>query len=288
MKIRIYSDLHLDWFATSKIDTMKKVAFTEGKELIDLFWTPPHLDTDKDTVLILAGDIWEGIKPVLWGDFSYLGSIASRFKYILCIPGNHDYWDESVKTLVSKANRMLQEQGINNVKYMDRDCIQIDDVLFVGCTLWTDMNKCDPFAVFDMPRIMRPDSKIIHQFHEQYVDRLTSQKWIEEHYNSVDYIKLMCELNRDKKIVVITHHAPLNHLIDPYYEGDMSNAYYTSDLSDLILDNENIKLWAYGHIHYQRDLMFDHCRIINNCVGYRSQKFDEYERVKHECIEIIE
>ncbi len=285
MKIRVYSDLHLDWFVIKNPDFMEKHALVEGKSMIDLFWTPPHLDTDKDTVLILSGDIWEGIKPVLWGHFSYLKELSYRFKYILVVPGNHDYWGESIKSLVPKANNLLKDMNVQNVKYMDKDCFKVDDVLFVGTTLWTDMNKMNPLAMFDMPRIMRPDSKIIYQTFETYIDRFTSQKWVQEHYDAVDYIKMMCELNRDSKIVVITHHAPLNMLTDPAYEGDLSNAYYSSDLSNLILDNENIILWTYGHIHYQRDVKFEHCRIVNNCVGYLDE-LGVNERVKHEVIEI--
>ena len=73
---------------------------------------------------------------------------------------------------------------------------------------------------------------------------------------------------------------------DPQYADDGGNGYYMSDLSDLILDNPHIKLWCYGHVHYQYDSMFGDTRMLNNCVGYQGQHMEQRGLVKHEVIEL--
>lgn len=85
---------------------------------------------------------------------------------------------------------------------------------------------------------------------------------------------------------MITHHIPLLNLSDPLYIGQQGNGYYMSDLSDIILDNPNIKYWFYGHTHYQNQYQLDNCTLINNCVGYQGEHMEQQGLVKHEVIEI--
>jgi hypothetical protein len=57
--------------------------------------------------------------------------------------------------------------------------------------------------------------------------------------------------------------------IDPTYKDDhhMNGAYY-SDLSELILDNPQIKTWVHGHMHNQSDYMIGDTRVVTNPRGY--------------------
>ena len=72
----------------------------------------------------------------------------------------------------------------------------------------------------------------------------------------------------DKKIIVVTHHAPSAKSIDIVYETDKANGSYASNLENFILDHPNIKLWCHGHIHSQSDYMIGDCRVICNPRGY--------------------
>ena len=121
---------------------------------------------------------------------------------------------------------------------------------------------------------------------EKCAERFTSQRWISTHRKHRDYIKHVAETNPDKKIIVITHHQPLEIMGDPYFKGSELNAYYYSDLSDLILDNNNIKMWICGHSHIQMDEMFEHCRLYMNALGYQGEHFEQEGLVKHEVIEL--
>jgi hypothetical protein len=110
--------------------------------------------------------------------------------------------------------------------------------------------------------------------------KLIPQDTMETHLRTKEYFKLMLELNRDKQVVVCTHHAPSYKSVHPHYahETDM-NGGYASDLSEFILDHENILFWTHGHMHDPSDYMIGQCRVICNprgYSGYESQvnKFD--------------
>ena len=87
-------------------------------------------------------------------------------------------------------------------------------------------------------------------------------------YKTKNAIEKACEMFPDKKIIVVTHHAPSAKSIDIVYETDKANGSYASNLENFILDHPNIKLWCHGHIHSQSDYMIGDCRVICNPRGY--------------------
>jgi len=288
IKLREYSDLHLDHYGGA-------FNHTTGEPIL---WYPPDLPDDKDTILILAGDLWIGTRFIEWAGFSWIGKVAPKFKQVLIVLGNHCYWPckhaLTIREGAVKCNNLLKDMGLYNVKVLDMDTYADGEYLFVGCTLWTDMNKGDPLSMHNMSNFMAYDGKIAYETGSNGGwSRFTSDKWVQTHTKHRDYIKHVAAQNRDKQLIVITHHLPLMHLGDPRYQGNVSNAYYMSDLSDLILDNDNIKMWFFGHTHHQSDTVFppyaepgDGCRMINNCVGYQGEHMEQLGLVKHEVIEI--
>lgn len=279
MKLRVYSDIHLDHYVNGAPHQ----------------WVPPVLPDDHEATLILAGDLWIGTNFIeSTGDYtptSWISSVACRFKMVLIVLGNHDYWpcskDITIKTGAAKCNSMMYDRGIMNVKVLDCDTYEDEGVLFVGATLWTDMDKEDPLTMHNMPNYMMYDGKIAYEtFPGGGWDRFTSDKWVTTHYKHRAYLKLVVEQNRDKKVVVITHHLPLLTVSDPVYAGDSGNGYYSSDLSEFILDNEHIAYWFYGHTHYQKETLLGKTNVINNCVGYKSEQLERRGLVSHNYLEV--
>ena len=273
MLVRCYSDMHLD-----------------GYNSHDVMWYPPKMPDDAETTLILAGDIWTGTNFIAHGEDSWIGNVAQHFKQVLIVLGNHDYWPNdkylTIKDGGKKCNDLLFDMGIMNVKVLDCDTFEDGDVLFVGCTLWTDMNKSEPLAMFNMPRFMIDDGKIAYETGPAGSwSRFTSEMWISTHDKHRDYLKIILDQNKDKNIVAITHHLPLTFLNDPDFNGHHANCYYSSDLSNMILDS-NIKLWFYGHTHYQKETLFGETLLVNNCVGYRMQQMERRGLVRHKVFEV--
>lgn len=282
MKLRVFSDIHLDHF-DGRFNAIT------GKPVL---WYPKPLPDDKETTLILAGDLWIGTRFIEFAGYSWIQDIANQFKEVFIVLGNHDYWPGNHSLTIvgggDKCNGMLQDCGLFNVHVLNMDTIIRDDYLFVGCTLWTDMKRGDPLIMYNMPQFMRYDGKIgyEHFTNGEGFTRFSSQKWVDTHAKHRDYIKHVAHHNPDKKIVVITHHIPLTHLGDPSYINDESSYYYFSDLNDLILDNPNIVGWFFGHSHVGQDEIIGNTRLYSNPVGYVGEHREQYNLVKHEVIEI--
>ena len=253
-------------------------------------WYPPELPDDKETILILAGDLWMGTKWIEYAGYSWIMKVASRFKQVLVVLGNHDYWPQGDITILNggdKCNAMLQDHGLYNVHVLDSSVFEIDDIVFVGATLWTDMKKYDPLVMHNMTNFMAYDGKSAYSTGDGGEwSRFTSQKWVMHHDRQRDYIKHVVKSNPDRRVVVITHHIPVLGLNDPRFNGDVSNAYYESDLSEFILDHTNITHWFCGHTHHASDTMIGDMRIYLNPVGYQGEHLEQQGLVKHEVIEI--
>jgi Icc-related predicted phosphoesterase len=99
--------------------------------------------------------------------------------------------------------------------------------------------------------------------------KLTPEFTASVHRNSRDYIKLMLKEKKNMPAIVITHHSPSFMSINEKYqrETDMNGA-YASDLSDLILDHENIRVWVHGHMHDAVDYSIGNTRVLSNPRGY--------------------
>ena len=110
--------------------------------------------------------------------------------------------------------------------------------------------------------------------------KLDPRDTMEAHLRTKEYFKTMLELNRDKQVVICTHHAPSYKSVHEHYIHDTDmNGGYASDLSEFILDHENIKVWTHGHMHDPSDYMIGQCRVLCNPRGYvgyeqRTKEFD--------------
>jgi Icc-related predicted phosphoesterase len=92
------------------------------------------------------------------------------------------------------------------------------------------------------------------------------------------YIQSVIEGKFDQKFVVVGHHAPSKLSTHPRYQNEtLMNGGYSSDLSQFILDNPQIKLWTHGHIHNNSDYMIGSTRVMCNPRGYaRYEENDDF------------
>jgi predicted phosphodiesterase len=254
MKIQIVSDLHLE-FADCNIKN------ANGAD-----------------VLILSGDIMVASKVLLqeseygirFRDF--LKRVSFQFPHVVYVAGNHEFYSSGD---FYKGIDILRAAcaAHPNIYFLERDCKQIDDVLFVGGTLWTDMNKFDPMTMHAV-RDMMNDYRAIRNDRKGYTP-LKPADTAERHRETRDYIKLVASENKDKKVVVVGHHSPSYQSVHPMYASEyLMNGAYHSDLSEIMLDNTNIKLWTHGHTHHAFDYVIGETRVVCNPRGYQSIRGD--------------
>jgi len=274
MKINVISDLHLDF--------------------ADL--TLPGGD-----VLILSGDVCEAkhVKKDMYNKdmvmleherkdqrpdryYRFFEEECAKYREVVMVMGNHEHYGFQYQ----KTYAHIASQLPDNVTLLENETHTIDDVVFVGATLWTDMNKGDSLTMFHMKSMMN-DYRQVTMFNEakSTYHRLTPERTVEDHHKSRMYIRDVVEANPTSKVVVVTHHAPSKASIKPKYAGDhLMNGAYSSDLSEFILDNPQIKLWTHGHTHDVFDYMIGSTRILCNPRGYQNYeeranqfKSDEFE-----------
>ena len=200
-----------------------------------------------------------------------------KYKEVIYVMGNHEHYGGQFQ----KTWNHISTQLPDNVHLLENATHTIEDVTFVGATLWTDMNKSDPLTLYQIGQMMN-DYRQVTMFNEakHVYHRLTPERTLEEHYKSKRFITECVEGKPDQKFVVCTHHSPSKLSIKPRYQGDhIMNGAYSSDLSEFIIANPQIKVWTHGHTHDAFDYMVGETRILCNPRGYagyeeRSMEFD--------------
>lgn len=249
MNIRICSDLHLET--------------RDYKKAIDEYL--PFLETDIDSVLIVAGDLGYITNSGIVKEF--FRAICRRFKAIIYVLGNHCWYNNC------DFPNMPTLKLPKNVYLLNNDYILIDDVLFLGATLWTNFNN-SPLYMFEAERFMN-DYEYIKK--KEY-RRISAEDVLSEHNKSREYIKriLSSAIIRDKTIVV-THHMPSLCAIHERYIGSSLNYAFASNLEDIILEYKP-DIWVSGHTHTSYDMHIDKTRIVCNSVGYPGEFQSGYNK----------
>ena len=265
MKRRVFyqSDQHID-FLVGGHNTLKE------EDFLSLTTNMLPQDDVSNDILVLAGDMWIGKRSLSWAGHSWIRHVSQMFYHVIVVLGNHDRWEGCLGELDASFKKDLLETGITNVSLLENDFWEdaFTNTLFVGATLWTDMNKANVLTMFDAPNTMVSDFKYTRA---KGYKRFRADDWCKEHRESVKYIDLLCGNSPDKKIIVVTHHAPSYSSVHHKYRGQSSNHYYASSLEWLMQDRENISHWIHGHTHDSFNYFVDKCNVLCNPYGYRGE-----------------
>lgn len=257
MKLALVSDVHLE-FAD---------------------WYPSN--PDQADVLLLAGDIM--LASDLNGTYKserfkeFLTNCKREYKDVIYIMGNHEHYNGDFAT----SHELLREAcDINSIDFLDKEVATINNVTFIGGTLWTDMNKEDPKTMNQISYLMN-DFRIIQNsnkttsfkdtkgnFQQRY-SKFSPEDCVEDHKAFLKVIDDTITSNPTGTFVVVGHHAPSKRSTKPGYEKDLIvGGAYSSDLDEFILSHPQIKVWVHGHTHDKFDYMIGSTRIVSNARGY--------------------
>jgi Icc-related predicted phosphoesterase len=264
MKIKLVSDLHLE-FVDINIQNDKDydVLILSGDILVinDLHDHPEenykHLD--------IAALKWGQARAQLFRDF--LKRCSQQFPHVVYVAGNHEFYHGEFHRGIDHIREECNK--FPNIYFLERDQQIINGVVFVGGTLWTDMNRGDPLTQHAISDMMN-DFRVIRNDAHGYT-KLRPAHVMDRHRKTVEYIKHVVDFNSNKKCVVVGHHAPSYQSISEQYKHDtLMNGGYASDLTEFILDRPQIKLWTHGHMHQTFDYMIGETRVVCNPRGYES------------------
>ena len=291
MKIAICSDLHLE-FGPLSLENLNEaqVLILSGDILVE-----SDLDEWNETQ---AGNGFSRRRSVMYHKF--FQECAERFPLVLYVVGNHEHYHGDFSTTVSNLKTKLAY--LDNVQVMERDTFRYQNYVFVGSTLWTDMNRGDPLTLHYIKSAMSDFRIISNSNNKTYrrvplyardasgayikgengvniqdgikmkeeISTFSPNDALKEHYKNIDYIRIIYEnLAPTETMVVVGHHAPSRASTHPRYVHEtLMNGGYSSELSEFILDRPRIKLWTHGHTHEDFDYTIGSCRVVCNPRGY--------------------
>lgn len=244
IKLIPLSDLHLE-----------KKSPEQAKFLVDLINEEVKSQQSQGykPVVLLAGDVHNGIKAYEW-----MKHIQTT---VLYVAGNHEFWDGDFY----EVNEKLISRQPYNVHYLYNDTFLLDDTIFIGSTLWTDIGQGT-----------NPDILTHATFSMNDNFYSTAQKWYENPDNIVriqallkdrahEFIdnkrwNVLAELDENKKTQSFLKsfnavHELLTHIIPnekSTLEREVNSSYKPLDpvvfeqkMSNLLIYTSDITLWEY-------------------------------------------
>jgi predicted phosphodiesterase len=240
-KIQYISDIHLELLSESKASALiEKIV-------------PQSVDVN---VLILAGDIGN---PFSKSYLQLLRSVQMKFTKTFVIAGNHEYYDNDIDETKMQLRTICDR--FPTISFLDNTSEIYMGYKWIGTTQWSHISK---------PKYTINDTVAIND--------MTVDKYNELHAEAVQFLtsELKSSLDENKeKVIVITHHLPLDELTNPFYtQGYFAkyNQWFSADLHELIINNQSIiAVWFYGHTHLKTVQTFHNIKFYCNPTGYNNE-----------------
>ena len=201
--------------------------------------------------------------------------INENIKQGIVIGGNHLGYAHSTYDKEESLNlsiKYLQSKFSSPVYFLENQCIIIDNICFIGCILFTDFNLYgNPDGCRFIAQKYLNDFRNVKLYEKGKLRTISTEDQLAFHKKSINFIEKTCQKHKDKKVVIITHHAPSLKSISEEYKNDLLSAVFASNLEYLFERYSNIKLWCHGHIHSSVDYKLGNARIIANPLGYGNE-----------------
>ena len=244
MKLRIYSDLHLEF---GRFD--------------------PAFDRRADEQLVvLAGDIEVGAAAIGWAAHTFA---PAPVVYVL---GNHEFYHHNFDTLVAQCRERARG---TNVHVLERDVLDVAGIRVLGCSLWTDYGLFGAERQAEAKLWARDalaDFMCIRRLDGQLLLPMDAAQRFEESARWLDQ-----EITRaDRPVLVVTHHSPTAATISPLFAGQISNASFHSNADHLL--RSPVRMWTHGHTHHNADLLLNGVRVVTNQWGYPDDEAPGFRR----------
>ncbi len=229
MRIKLVSDLHLE-----RNDLRKSYV----KAL-------PYVD-NQITVCVLAGDIGELNSP---GYPELLIDARSKYNHVLLVAGNHEMRGHDITEMHRYLDKLCKETGC---VYLNKSSIVIDDIEFVGATLWVHVND-------DM--IIEASDHFLREFNSTTIDHriLNVSELNKMNHDDIEYIS--SRIDNSLNTIIITHYPPSRFMCSI---SNKKTQFYCNDLDVLAAKT---LAWFSGHIHFS----CSHLNMYSNSLGHSGQ-----------------
>jgi predicted MPP superfamily phosphohydrolase len=246
--IRVASDLHLEGFMGRNIETLQ----------IDML--PKH-ENDAESILVLAGDISSSPTQLC----QFLKVIENRFRRVVYVPGNHEYYNNDFSTWTPAVRDALEQNCPNTSAALSEVKIEIiDGIRFIFGTLWADGGD----SLHSQAKVGAGlwDFSIIRDKGM----RFTVQDMQQVHKAQKSQIKQALAMPFEGKTIVVSHHMPSYRLCHPRF-GTEINGGFASNCDAILAGDDHPDIWIHGHTHDTIDTELFETRIVCNPRGYQRE-----------------
>jgi Icc-related predicted phosphoesterase len=261
MKIAVCSDLHLEFGDLDLKNTEKAEVLILGGDIF-VVQDLTHYEPPSDNDILMPSSM--NLRARRYYDF--IERCCNSFPHVILITGNHEHYHGDFATTHDILSKVFGH--FVNLHILDKQSTIIDNVVFFGGTLWTDMNKEDPHTMHRI-RMMMNDFNCINNTSTQGKKVFMPDDAVEDHKKFLSELEKVLHVYPTQPTVVVGHHAPSKASTHPRYKNEtIMNGAYSSNLDDFILDNRQIKLWTHGHTHEDFDYRIGTTRVVCNPRGY--------------------
>jgi len=259
MTLQILSDLHL-----------------ESPKAYDIFEIVPRAP-----YLALLGDIGNTSHK---DDFlGFLTRQLKQFRAVLLVPGNHEpfhsSWTESLGILRAFEQDIRKDPSLGEFVLLDRAAFRLPDtnITILGCSLFSDVppesEMAVSFGLNDFFQIRDWDVGAHNEAHKRDLAWLNAQ---------------VADLKQCDDIIIFSHWSPSRdaRAVDPRHANSQITSAFSTDLSgEECFRSDKVKLWAFGHTHYNCDFIVERdeaspLRLLANQRGYYFAQAEGYDGEK--------
>lgn len=230
--------------------------------------------------LALVGDI--GIIEDV-GYFNFIRYLLPKFVPVFMIFGNHEAHYSGWQSIKQKFKefeaemKMLRGNSLGKIVLLDQTRWDFSpDVTILGCTLFSKI----------CPEQKQRIISTLSDF--TFVNYWSIEKHSEAHASDLvwlnDQVEHISKFEPHRKIIILTHHSPTTspRATDPRHaNSDLSSGFMTDLSREICWTSSAVKIWVFGHTHFNVDYTEDGKRIVTNQKGYRGREAPGIDLKKH-------
>jgi Icc-related predicted phosphoesterase len=239
MKIRVMSDLHLEWHKD------------QGAAFIE------NLTVKDEDVLILAGDItcYSNIA-------SMLKAFCEKFQHVIYVLGNHEYYHAPSRAHVWEEVHAAQEEN-KNLHWLNNNSVVIDGQWFRGGTMWFrrsvtarsfQIDMSDFHVIKDLEKWVYEENLNFCKFAEQ-AER--EDVWVTHHLPSYQSVNIIYKNNVLNAFFV----CDLESLIENFQPKLWIHG-HTHHSCDYDIGGTRVLCNPYGYVSYEINKGFNSDKIV--------------------------
>jgi hypothetical protein len=228
-------------------------------------------------ILVIAGDLCE-YRKLAETNFKTLREANERYKHVIYVPGNHEYYGVNFQYFNLKLKEFCEQ--FSGIHFLQPGTFEVPDtdVAFIGGTLFTDMNGDDKATKYSIVQCLADFSYIFYTGDHYERRIITPQDYVNIHREFTLYFENECERLKDKKIVLVTHHAMSDKSVMPRFQMEyLMNGGFRSKMDWFFEKHKNVHVHCHGHMHDVIRYTIANTRVYCNPYGYQSAHWKSEE-----------